>query len=95
MIRWICNIALAALGVGLFFALVQTLRGPRLADRIVGINLTGSLSTAVLAVLAVRLEQSWLLDVCIIYALLSFLAVAVLARLRISAEKRGGGESDG
>ena len=63
---------MVCLTVGLGFALVRAIRGPRMADRIVGINMTGSLTTAIIAVLAVYLKESWLLDVCIIYCLISF-----------------------
>ena len=80
---------MACLTVGLGFALVRAIRGPRMADRIVGINMTGSLTTAIIAVLAVYLKESWLLDVCIIYCLISFLAVAGLAKINIVSHEKG------
>jgi len=78
-------IVLCALSVFLLFALIQAVRGPRLADRIVGINMTGSLSTAAIAVLSIYFHQSWLLDVCLIYCLISFLSIVVLAKIKIAA----------
>ena len=81
--------SMTALGTGLGFALVRAIRGPRMADRIVGINMTGSLTTAIIAVLAVYLKESWLLDVCIIYCLISFLAVVVLAKINIVSHEKG------
>lgn len=80
---------LICLAAGLGFALVRTIRGPRMADRIVGINMTGSLTTASIAVLAVLLRQSWLLDVCLIYCMISFLAVVVLAKVSIASHEEG------
>lgn len=77
------------LSVGLFFALLRAIRGPRMADRILGINMTGSLTTAAIAVLAVYLKQSWLLDVCLIYCMISFLAVVVLAKIHIASHEEG------
>ena len=85
---------LLLLGVGLFFALVRTIKGPRLADRIMGINMIGSLSTAAIAVLAVYLRQSWLLDVCLIYCMISFLAVVVLAKVSIASHEEGEDKDD-
>lgn len=78
---------LLALTAGLFFSLLRAIRGPRMADRILGINMTGSLTTAAIGVLAVLLEQSWLLDVCLIYCMISFLAVVVLAKISIASHE--------
>ena len=47
------------------------------------------LTTAIIAVLAVYLKESWLLDVCIIYCLISFLAVVVLAKINIVSHEKG------
>ena len=82
------------LALGLFFALIRAMRGPRTADRILGVNMAGSLTTAMIAVLAVLLEQSWLLDVCLIYCMISFLGVIVLAKVRIAFHEEGKEETD-
>ena len=81
-------IALLVLAAGLFFALLRAIRGPRIADRIMGINMIGSMVSITLAILSVWLRQSWLLDVCILYAMISFLAVVVLAKVCIAARKQ-------
>ncbi len=81
-------VALMALALGLFFALLRAIRGPRIADRIMGINMIGSLVSLTLAILSVWLRQSWLLDVCILYAMISFLAVVVLAKVCIAAKRQ-------
>lgn len=85
---------LLCLAAGLFFSLIRAVRGPRIADRIVGINMAGSLTTAAIAVLAVYLHQNWLLDVCLIYCLISFLAVVVLAKINIASHEEGEDEDD-
>ena len=90
MERWFVSLligVLLLLTAGLFFSLLRAIRGPRMADRILGINMTGSLTTAAIGVLAVLLEQSWLLDVCLIYCMISFLAVVVLAKISIASHK--------
>ena len=81
-------IALMALGLGLLFALLRAIRGPRIADRIMGINMIGSMVSVTLAILSVWLRQSWLLDVCILYAMISFLGVVVLAKVCIAAKRQ-------
>lgn len=77
--------------IGMLFGLIRSILGPRRADRILGINMIGSLSTTALAVLSVLIHENWLLDVCLIYCLISFLAVIVLAKIHISEaiEERG------
>ena len=80
--------ALLCLAAGLFFALLRAIRGPRIADRIMGVNMIGTIVSCSLAILSVWLRQSWLLDVCILYALISFLAVVVLAKVCIAARKQ-------
>lgn len=85
---------LLCLAAGLLFALIRAIRGPRLADRIMGINMIGSLTTAAIAVLAVLLHQSWLLDVCLIYCMISFLAVVILAKINIASHEKGEDEFD-
>lgn len=84
--------ALLLLSVGILFALIRAIRGPRIADRIMGINLISTLSLSCLAILAILLNQSWLLDVCLIYGLLSFLTVVVLAKIHIAS--RGKEDTD-
>ncbi len=81
--RTVLTVTLALLVLGLFFGLIRAILGPRRADRILGINMIGSLSTASLAVIAVLLHEAWLLDVCLVYCLISFLAVVMLARIHI------------
>lgn len=73
-------VILIALGVGILFALIRAIRGPRTADRIMGINMIGTLSLLSIAVIALLFRESWLLDVSLIYGMISFLAVVVLTR---------------
>ena len=77
--------AALCLAAGRFFALSRAIRGPRVADRIMGINMIGTIVSLTLAILSVWLRQSWLLDVCILYALISFLAGGGLATVCIAA----------
>lgn len=78
--------ALILLAAGIFLALLRAIRGPRVADRIVGVNMLGTLSTACIAILSVLMGQSWLLDVALIYFMISFLAVVVLVKNHIASK---------
>lgn len=80
-------IILLCLGLGILFALIRAIRGPRTADRIMGINMIGTMSLLALAVIALLFHESWLLDVSLIYGLISFLAVCVLVKTHLARHK--------
>ena len=86
--------ALLLLGVALIAALIRAIRGPRTADRVVGVNMAGTLTIMALLLLSRLLEQDWLLDVALIYAMISFVAVVVLTRIFVTThlERKGGGK---
>ncbi len=69
------------LAVLCFACLVRAVRGPRITDRIVACNMMGTLTICIIAILGTVMEQSWLFDICLIYAMISFLAVVVLSRI--------------
>lgn len=75
---------LLLLGIGILLALIRAIKGPRIADRIMGINMIGTMSLGAIAVIAVYFRETWLLDVSLVYCILSFLAVTVLAQLFIA-----------
>jgi len=77
------TVALVILGILLFLCLLRAIRGPRIADRVVGINMIGTIIIMMIAILALMLEEGYLLDIAIIYAMLSFLAVVVLVKIYI------------
>lgn len=80
------TVVLLGLGVGLLLALIRSIRGPRVADRIIGVNLIGTLGALCIVLLALLLGEGFIIDVALIYCLVSFLAVIVLARIYISTE---------
>ncbi len=85
---------LFALGIGILLSLIRAIRGPRMADRVMGINMIGTMTLLTIAVLALYLKESWLLDVSLLYGMISFLAVAVLALMRIDRQKAENMEED-
>lgn len=65
----------------IFCCLIRAVKGPRTTDRILAINMIGSLTIIVIAIMSLYLEESFLLDIDLIYAMLSFLAVVVLTKV--------------
>ena len=83
------TIVLVVLGVLMLACLLRAILGPRTADRIISINMTGTIAIMIIAVLSVMLRESYLLDIAVIYTLLSFLAVVVLVKIFIGAYRSG------
>lgn len=79
--EWLYRIALGVLGISLFFSLFRSIRGPRIADRIVAVNMVGTQVTIIIAILTLVLGESYLADVALIYTMLSFLAVVLLTKV--------------
>ncbi len=72
-------VGLPLLGAALLLALFRILRGPTLPDRIVGLDLLGTLGISVAAVVALAERDAVYLDVAIVLALLSFLGTVAFA----------------
>ncbi len=78
---WLLTGAVIVLAVLIIVSLIRSVRGPRIADRIIAVNMIGTMVILILAVLSVYLEESYLVDVCLIYAMISFLGVVVLCKV--------------
>ncbi|MBQ4470189.1 MAG: sodium:proton antiporter [Synergistaceae bacterium] len=68
------------LSITIFFCLMRAALGPRFSDRIIAANIIGTKIILLIAVLSLIIGQSYLVDICLIYAVISFLSVVVLAR---------------
>lgn len=69
------------LAVMVLICLIRAVKGPKIADRIVAINMMGTLTMVIIAMLAVKMNEGYLVDICIIYAMISFLAVTLLTKV--------------
>lgn len=78
---WLFYGVLSVLAVMMMLCLIRAAIGPRIADRLVMVNMIGTMVMVIIAILAVIKEQSYLVDICLIYAMISFLAVVVLTRI--------------
>ena len=72
---------LSVLALMLVLCLIRAVVGPRIADRLVAVNMMGTMVMVIIAMLAVVKDQGYLVDICLIYAMISFLAVVVLTRI--------------
>ncbi|MDO5299382.1 MAG: monovalent cation/H+ antiporter complex subunit F [Clostridia bacterium] len=81
-----CYRALSALAMGVLvtlaiLCLVRCIKGPRVSDRVLAVNMVGALTIIMVVVFAVLLGEGYLADIALIYAMISFLAVVVLSKV--------------
>lgn len=77
------------LAIILFACLIRAIMGPRVADRVIAVNMMGTVVMVMISILALLLKEGYLMDICLIYACISFLAVVVITKiyLGVFAEK--------
>ncbi len=86
--------AMIFLAVLLILCLIRAILGPRVADRLVAVNSISTMVMVIIAILTLYLDEGFLADICLIYAMISFLAVIVLNRVYMSEIKKGDEEDD-
>ena len=62
---------------------IRSLIGPRSTDRIVSVNMLGTMTICSIAILSVMLGEGYLADVALIYAMISFMGVLMLSSTHI------------
>ncbi|KYH25881.1 putative monovalent cation/H+ antiporter subunit F [Halalkalicoccus paucihalophilus] len=78
----------AAIFVVLAIALLyRAIKGPTMQDRVLAVNVLGTNTVVILALLAAGLDQPWFLDIALIYALLNFLVTIAISKFTV---ERGG-----
>ncbi|MCD8082756.1 MAG: monovalent cation/H+ antiporter complex subunit F [Clostridiales bacterium] len=75
------TVALIFLALMLVLCLIRAIIGPRVADRIVAVNMMGTMVMVIIAILTLMLKEGYLADICLIYAMISFLAVVLLTKI--------------
>lgn len=67
----------------LLICLIRAVKGPRVADRLMAVNMMGTMVMVMISILALLLKEGYLVDLCLIYAMISFLAVVVISKVYI------------
>ena len=79
--EWFFHIILIVLAIMLLICLIRAIVGPRITDRLVAVNMMGTMVMVIISILALIMNEGYLIDICLIYAMISFLAVVVLTRV--------------
>ena len=93
--------ALVYLGVLMAVMLVRAVQVPGVTNRLISTNMIGTLVNMAILILSAKLNESWLIDVALIYTMISMVSVLILSRVALPVEKTGlrrrkpeGGRSD-
>lgn len=81
---------LVAAGLFVAIAVVMLYRvyaGPTIQDRVLAVNVLGTNTVVILALLSVGLDEPWFLDIALVYALLNFLMSLAISKFIV---ERGG-----
>lgn len=84
MIVLTTTIAFVLLGLAMAGTIVRIIRGPTLADRILGLDTVTVLAVGVIGVFAIRTELFLYADIAVSVALVGFLSTVAFARYLLS-----------
>ena len=73
-------VAMVFLSITIFFCLIRAVKGPRMTDRLVAVNIISVKGIVLILLLGEYLHDNQFMDIALVYTLLSFLAIICLAR---------------
>lgn len=73
--------SMSILAIFIIACFIRAVKGPTIADRIVAINMIGTQIIIMVGVVALMINEGYLVDVSLLYAMISFLAVVVLCKV--------------
>ena len=65
----------------IILSIIRSILGPGISDRIIAVNMIGTMIIMITAIFSVWLDENYLADVCLIYAMISVLGVVVLCKV--------------
>lgn len=75
---------LVLLAIGMLY---RAIRGPTMQDRVLAVNVLGTNTVVILALLGAALREPTFLDIALVYALLNFLMAIAISKFTV---ERGG-----
>ena len=88
MIETVTTICFPLLGLAMLAAIIRIIRGPTLADRILGLDTITILAVGIIGLFAVTTGLALYVDIAIALALVGFLATAAFSRYLLSRARK-------
>lgn len=82
------NLILCYLAILTFAYLFRTIIGPSFFDRILGVNNIGTIVILMICIMSVVQQESYIVDVALIYAMLSFVTVIIVCKAYLRSHKK-------
>lgn len=73
-----------AIAILIIISLIRTITGKLTADKIIGLNMTSTLTVLAMIILTALLGEDYIADIAIIYVMLSFISILILAKIYIN-----------
>ena len=77
----VMSVAVVVLAVLIVISIVRSILGPGISDRIIAVNMIGTMVIMITAILSVMLNENYVADICLIYAMISFLGVVLFCKV--------------
>ena len=68
------------LSATIFICMFRAIKGPSAADRLIAINVIGTKTIVLIVIVSFLLNETYFVDVAIVYALISFLSSIIIAK---------------
>jgi len=85
-VNFILQFGTMFLAVTMCLCLFRAVKGPKLADRIIAVNMICVKTILLIVIVGVSRNEVFLMDIALVYALLSFLAIVVLTRFMLNVK---------
>ncbi len=79
--EWTLIVIAIIMALLLCVCLIRAVKGPTIADRLMAVNMIGTMTIVMIGILAVLTKTNYIIDICLVYAMISFLAVIVLSKV--------------
>jgi multicomponent Na+:H+ antiporter subunit F len=73
-------VAVIFLAITIGLCMVRVIKGPTRGDRIIGINIIGTKTMVIIALISFLLKEVYFIDVILVYALISFIGSFAVTR---------------
>lgn len=76
----ILTFSILFLTVTIFICMFRAIKGPSAADRLIAVNVIGTKTIVLILIVSILLNETYFIDVAIVYALISFLSSIIIAK---------------